>query len=205
MKCKIDGCHKKRRAGTGWCPMHYMRWRRLGSTDDPKAYLRPNKRPTVRDLEWAAGFLEGEGSFCTSSHKRPIECVEAGQVNREPLNRIREIFGGSCRLTRPKAGPRGNRSPYWRWYTYGKRARGIMLTLFPLLSQRRQMQIRQAIDDNARPDAERRWRRRQQVLDIRQLYATGAYPYRELAVRFGVHTDTIGAIVRRGPASSAVG
>ena len=35
------------------------------------------------------------------------------------------------------------------------------------------------------------------VREIRRLYATGNFSHREIAVRFGVHTETVGHIVRR--------
>src|SRR5262249_16159364 len=43
------------------------------------------------DLRWAAGFLEGEGSFsCRSSLQ-----VCATQVQTWPLERLRDLFGGA--------------------------------------------------------------------------------------------------------------
>ena len=42
--CVIEGCGKKQTTRT-WCPMHYQRWRRLGTTD-----LTPR---TIADRFWA--------------------------------------------------------------------------------------------------------------------------------------------------------
>lgn len=101
---------------------------------------RAEYKPSTRDLEWAAGFYEGEGtinlgddsSFQLSLH----------QNNPEPLVRLHKMFGGRKPfIYRPAA---GNRKDCWRWYVSGTRARGIALTLFCLLSARRRLQIYKA-------------------------------------------------------------
>jgi hypothetical protein len=92
-----------------------------------------------RDLAWAAGFLEGEGNFAsTSSHSQQVTAV---QVNREPAERMLALFGGTLYL-RPQRG----RRDAWRWTVCGSRARGVMLTLYPLLSVKRQAQIRAGLE-----------------------------------------------------------
>lgn len=97
--------------------------------------------PSVVDLAWAAGFLEGEGSFCVT--KRPpfyiYPYIQVAQVQKEPLERLQKMFGGSFHLrtevTRPK------QHPYWRWSVSGARALGVMLTLFSFMSPKRKQQI----------------------------------------------------------------
>jgi len=101
----------------------------------PKAY-RP---ATTRDLEWAAGFLEGEGSFSHGPRNAVGVCVY--QVNPDPLIRLIEIFGGRA-ILRPE---RGNKSPIWVWQVSGPRARDVMMTLYSLLSLKRQEQIEAAL------------------------------------------------------------
>jgi len=91
-------------------------------------------------LGWAAGFYEGEGSAFYSPTARAHRIV-IGQVEREPLERMVQYFGGSI-----YAIPAHRQSkPSWRWQCYGARARGIMLTLYVLLSTKRQAQIRKVI------------------------------------------------------------
>lgn len=93
------------------------------------------KKPTVRDLEWIAGFLEGEGSFTKHGE------VKAAQVNVDPLAKLQELVGGHLRK---KDAQTVTSNDYWIWWTSGSRGRGIMLTLYKLLSSRRQQQIRKA-------------------------------------------------------------
>lgn len=98
--------------------------------------------PTIRDLEWAAGFLEGEGCFSTCGGKYPSAQVDAAQIQREPLERLQRLFGG--RVSVMRQGTKPDASPLWRWRVSGPRARGISMTLYSLMSTRRQGQIRDA-------------------------------------------------------------
>ena len=96
----------------------------------------------ARDLHWAAGFLEGEGSF-TFSKAGHLQ-VRAPQVNREPLDKLRGILrGGSFYLYEDKAHP--NHKPVHCLQFVGNRAAGICMTLFPLMSTKRQWQIKIAL------------------------------------------------------------
>jgi hypothetical protein len=88
---------------------------------------------TTPQLYWAAGFIDGEGSFI-----RQRACVEVTAAQKEewPLLKLKEMFGGRIR------------GPYrgcFRWEIYGKSAIGIAMTLYPLLSPRRQQRIRELI------------------------------------------------------------
>lgn len=101
--------------------------------------------PTIRDLEWAAGFLEGEGSFAYM--KGGTQRVRASQVNSEPLARLKKIFGGSISYepSRTQKETGNKKADCFAWAISGARARGVMLTLFPLLSEKRQDQITAAM------------------------------------------------------------
>src|SRR5258708_4406129 len=107
-------------------------------------------RPTTRDIHWLAGFYEGEGCCIRSgSRHRAGGGTTAGtptvylyQVDIEPLRKAQSLFGGSIwQGTR-----RG--SPYrtcLHWQCTGVRARGVLLTIYSLLSERRQAQARAAL------------------------------------------------------------
>lgn len=95
--------------------------------------------PRVADLRWAAGFLEGEGSFSGGYNGHT---VAVPQVNREPLEWLVRWFGGRIMPVPPR---RSTQSPAFTWYVTGPRARGVMMTLYGFLSQRRQSQIRWAL------------------------------------------------------------
>lgn len=102
----------------------------------------------TKELYWAAGFLEGEGSFgCWSKSKAHgryrqfVVCAE--QVQREPLERLLKLFGGSINSGRV----RDNKNRIFRWRVYSTRARGLAMTLFCLMSPRRKEQIHKMLDN----------------------------------------------------------
>lgn len=94
--------------------------------------------PMIRDLEWAGGFLEGEGSFVRQNH---VERIIAVQVNDEPIKRLLAFFGGSSRIR--KLYPPNKH--IFAWVVSGARARGVMMTLYSLMSGQRRIQIRTAL------------------------------------------------------------
>lgn len=114
-----------------------MRGHAIGVSYD---HLEAVQQPTEVDIAWAAGFLEGEGSFYSG---RGSQYVSATQVNAEPLGKMKRLFGGSVYLR----GARGNSQEYFLWRVSGSKARGLMFKLFPLLSEKRQGQIRKALGE----------------------------------------------------------
>lgn len=96
---------------------------------------------TVRQIEWAAGFLEGEGCFQFSKAKNMS--VTATQVQKEPLERLQSMFGGSIYGYQPRE---PNKSFCYRWCAVGTRAVGICMTLYSLMSPKRKVEILKVID-----------------------------------------------------------
>lgn len=95
---------------------------------------------TVAEVNWIAGFLEGEGTFTTQRKKKGIQ-VSASQVQLEPLTRLQRLLGGRI-LARPA---RGRSRSCFFWRACGNRARGIAYTLYSLMSPKRKQQIREAL------------------------------------------------------------
>lgn len=99
---------------------------------------------TLRNIEWLAGFLEGEGSFQAGGSVRTTPVVTAMQVQREPLERVQAILGGKISMwLRKKKNPNHNDAS--RWGLYGGNAAGVMMMLYPLMSPKRKEQITKAI------------------------------------------------------------
>lgn len=128
------------------------RWRRCGfpRRDTLMATMHPN----VGDLQWAAGFLEGEGSFCRYANRTGSDRgegnqrVSASQKHRECLDRLSRLFGGRVNSIEQK-GHTVKGIPYGlihHWQVNGALARGVMMTLFGLLSGWRQAQIKRALN-----------------------------------------------------------
>jgi hypothetical protein len=96
---------------------------------------------TIRELEWVAGFLEGEGCFLYVG--RGV-IIDVHQVNREPLDRLQRAFGGHIRFE-DRRQKRPKHSPIYAWRLH-RGAAGLMMTLFPLMSLERRAQMRRALD-----------------------------------------------------------
>lgn len=91
-----------------------------------------------QELYWAAGFMEGEGSFSCNKKTKALR-LQAPQKERSPLDRLHRFLGG-------RIYHRINRGyPIFYWETTGSHAAGICMTLYLLLSERRQGQIKQAL------------------------------------------------------------
>ena len=105
--------------------------------------------PHIRELEWAAGFLEGEGSFHGSKRESKsgvTYIVSAKQVTCDPLVRLQCIFGGQIGYTnRENENTMPNAQPIFRWSTSGSRARGIAMTMYKLVTNRRKAQIHEML------------------------------------------------------------
>ena len=86
------------------------------------------------DIHWAAGIYEGEGS--TQSYHKGCQ-IRVGQKERWLCDKLRGFFGGRV------AERRMNDQPFYEWTVSGPRARGFLLTMYMLLSPRRQDQIQQ--------------------------------------------------------------
>jgi len=93
------------------------------------------QRLTTADLHWAAGFIEGEGSFSRGGSGITLA---VNQVQKEPLEKLQRMFGGSFSLSVPK---RANQSPCWTWALSSRAAAAVMMTLYVLMSTRRKQQI----------------------------------------------------------------
>ncbi len=77
---------------------------------------------------WAAGFLDGEGCISIIRDRNNFQClVDAAQVNKPPLEVLRELFGGLLRFAES---PRGG---HWQWRVYARRASDACKELLPYL------------------------------------------------------------------------
>lgn len=96
---------------------------------------------SIVDLAWAAGFLEGEGSFGINGGSAR---VTAAQVQKEPLDRMHRLFGGHLWLKQPNGV--GNQ-PIWVWYVNSRRSAAVMMTLYSFMSPKRKLEIEFALSE----------------------------------------------------------
>src|SRR5437879_9281337 len=95
----------------------------------------------IVDIAWAAGFLEGEGSFLAQTPNNPK--VTCPQVQREPLQRLQQLFGG--KLHTRKAAYRETRKTITLWVLCGQPAIRLMMTIYCLMSKARKKKIAKVI------------------------------------------------------------
>src|ERR1043166_2303525 len=122
---------------------------------EAKKTARATATPSLKDLHWAAGFIEGEGSFVALSSTARVS-VE--QVNKEPVSKLMALFGGSLRQYHDAHDPtiyKKRRHQTWVWWGTGSRARGVIMTLYPLMSVKRQRQMHRVITASPSVESER--------------------------------------------------
>lgn len=105
----------------------------------------PTERPTIRQIVWAAGIYEGEGSISRRKAMHKSIVVQLSQKDGWLPARLVKYFGGQAYHYKVAPSTCGN-SPMWKWTLCGPRAWGFILTIYPLLSPRRQAQIREAMN-----------------------------------------------------------
>ena len=91
------------------------------------------------DVHWAAGFLDGEGSFATCGSAARIQ---ATQVELYPLKKLVRLFGGHIS---PKKLSGLSKKPLHSWAQTNINAIGVMFMLYDLMSPPRQRQIEKAV------------------------------------------------------------
>ena len=159
--CSVSNCPKEAHART-WCHAHYQRWYKHGNPDtvlpvghkkgfkpwwsrrgvENKWTLKSTASPSLQDIAWAAGFIEGEGTFSRRCRGNISMTVSVGQVNKEPVQRMLDLFGGSLKMYTRKP---PNAPEFWTWTAHGARGRGIALTVYPFLSGKRQSRVRHVL------------------------------------------------------------
>jgi hypothetical protein len=102
-----------------------------------------SRKPSTPDLHWVAGFIEGEGTFYKNNTNS--QGIKVSQVQKQPLEKLLSLLGGSLRKHKASTRPSRVSQGSYYWYVGGARARGIMLTLYSLMSPKRKLQIQRAL------------------------------------------------------------
>lgn len=116
---------------------------------EQKRTIPANLSPRIVDVYWIAGFLEGEGSFSQGGIGSWSCGVQCTQVQREPLERLQNFLGGGIvlRNRRDQRNIFKSVQPSYVWQISGSRARGLMMTIYSLMSPKRQEQIQKALGE----------------------------------------------------------
>jgi hypothetical protein len=93
----------------------------------------------LKEIHWLAGYLEAEGTFAVPRKGFRSSTVAVSSTDVEPLEKCLKFFGGA--LHGPYQPRKDGWKKNWRWSANGPRAAGIAMTVYSLLSPRRQKQI----------------------------------------------------------------
>ena len=100
---------------------------------------------TAKDIAWAAGVYEGEGTCARPTKAARTQLVSVTQKDRWLCDKLKELFGGWVyKYTYPATGNRPART-YHYWKLTGPAARGFLMTIYLFLSPRRKQQVRTAL------------------------------------------------------------
>jgi hypothetical protein len=102
--------------------------------------------PSDEDLAWAAGIMEGEGSFYQLINSPGVPELSIGMNDEDVIAKLAKIFGVdyNCSPHKNKDGSMTNR---YKFVIHGRsRAGRIMSSLHPYMSERRKKQIEKALE-----------------------------------------------------------
>lgn len=94
----------------------------------------------LADLYWLAGWLEGEGCF-TVFMKQGTPAISAACTDRDIIQRVSLLWNSNV-YSRKRA---ENRKEIFQTTITSRKAAAWMMTLYPLMGQRRQARIRECL------------------------------------------------------------
>ena len=100
---------------------------------------------SVRDIAWAAGIYEGEGSCSGPTRHCRTHVVALTQKGEWLPRELQSLFGGCVYAYEYAATSERPARKYHYWKLTGPRARGFLMTIFAFLSPRRRSQITKAL------------------------------------------------------------
>lgn len=139
----------------------------------------------IKDLYWLAGLLEGEGCF-TFSGNCPM--VQIQMTDLDVIQRAAKIMDTMIGARRRPT--QGGLTAHFT-QAAGSRAMAVMMTVYPLMGERRKERIRELIA---------RWQpsgrlQPEQVSEMRTLYANG-HSAMQIAQRFGIRYERAWRVIR---------
>jgi hypothetical protein len=101
-------------------------------------------------IAWAAGMLEGEGSFCVVKDKRfncARLCISVDSKDKETVAYLQKIFGGTLHGPYKANRQNPNQQPLFKWQICRKKDVALVLNdVYDFLSSRRKVQADKILD-----------------------------------------------------------
>lgn len=151
---------------------------------------------TKIEVAWAAGLLEGEGSFLQKANRKTI-VVTCQMTDLDVLQRLQGLFGGAIYVT-SKAKP--HHKDAWVWCIFGTNAATVMELVKPHMLGRRTARIEKVLAHWHNMKLEKR-ARQANVKAAGRAYLAGGGTLRQVAIKFNISHETVrqAAISIRGP------
>jgi hypothetical protein len=97
---------------------------------------------TSQQINWVAGILEGEGYFGYHAGSPVLVC---NMTDRDVLEKL-QLYTGYGSLSKPQSSRYPGAKLIYTLACYGKKAAGLMMTLYILMGPRRQSAIEESLD-----------------------------------------------------------
>ncbi len=132
--CK-KGCGNVVRC-SGYCQRCYAKARYSGEyTSKPRQDPLPRFEPDREELAWAAGFIDGEGSFLSHVGRLPVlQVPQSGDDAPRILGRVREALGLGGSITSCKPRKPHHKTAYRLTVTGFERVQAAVARLWPWLT-----------------------------------------------------------------------
>lgn len=141
------------------------------------------------ELVWAAGILEGEGSFLLRANRTPV--VACQMTDEDVIYRLQRIIGGNIYFVSRQ---KDHHKDSWKLLVCGKEAYTLMSTLKEHMGKRRQEQIQAVFDGYElwllRVDNDRQIRENVIAVAVND-YRNGGGSFKEVAARHGIADKTL--------------
>jgi hypothetical protein len=118
----------------------------INATDHKDYHKRPRAQLSLRNIEWIAGLLEGEGCFSLTPSRPGSASIVLGMTDHDVVQRFAGHLGCKVRTTQPGNTALGKkRKPVYLTTVASTKAVGLMMTIYPLMGFRRKTRIREIL------------------------------------------------------------
>lgn len=151
------------------------------------------------DIAWAAGLLEGEGSFTFKGSGRTAVRVHCQMTDRDILERLQGIFGGQIYEVAKR---KNHWKDCWVWIlTKEEESVRCVEMILPHMGFRRSQKIEELLNTWYDKDRERSdWIAKRK--DIASDYFAGLGSMRELAKKYGTSHGSVYNVVKEAQSQS---
>lgn len=98
----------------------------------------------TKDIYWLAGLLEGEGCFAVNNSKYHTPQITLKMTDLDVVEKAYKLMGITSSLLEEKRSEIGRKRIWW-FRAMGSLAVGWMMTLYPLMGERRKAKIKEVL------------------------------------------------------------